>query len=358
MGRRGGGVPSVVAGWRRGIVLFLAIVTLSACGGDGSSGDDPSLELDSGVRFSELPAYRGVSFADALQAEQRNFAGHLRRDRVTGTTSGTFEGRYTTVEAGVRRTVRSECPGCRRRSVWLVGGSVAFGLGQRDSGSVASALVRLAAADGVLLDVTNLAVPGWTVGQSAAAVEERLASGAPGPDLIVDIGGFNDVVAAFVTLGVGREHPDAPLVLDPSAVQRFEDGRVSLAEAGGAVAVADFAVEHYSAGRERIARSARERGIATRFYFHPDALSSPTQLRPVRDVVRGLRRSRASELRSILDRVAPSLAPSTRDLRDLYDDLDESVFVDWAHTNEAGAALLAEAVYRDLGPVLDGALEG
>jgi lysophospholipase L1-like esterase len=40
------------------------------------------------------------------------------------------------------------------------------------------------------------------------------------------------------------------------------------------------------------------------------------------------------------------------DLRDLFDDLEEPVFIDTSHVNEEGAAAIAAALYEQLAPVL------
>jgi hypothetical protein len=331
------------------IVAVVAVLVVLRPWSDHETAGSGGFELRSQTRFSDLPAYRGVADADAIQQEQQRFSEHLRADPVTGIASGTFHGRFTNVDHGVRATTRSTCGGCPKVTVWLVGGSVAFGLGQRDRDSLGSQLVAAGARDHLDLQVTDIAVPGWTIWSDARAVADRLETGRP-PDLVIDVGGFNDAIAAMVeaSLGVDRRRPQR---LVASEVQRFESEQVPISAGGGASAIARRAARAYVAGRTAIQGRCARAGCATAFFFHPDALASATQLGPVRNVTRGLRASRATDAATVLSATARLLAPGTTDLRHLYDHERSSVFVDWAHTGPRGARLLADAIYADVAPL-------
>ena len=101
------------------------------------------------------------------EAEQRSFANNLVPDQVTITAAPDLDGRFTSVVDGVRSSQKFRCE-CPSPTLWRLGGSVAFGLRQRDDETIASELSRLAAVDGISLDVTNLAVPGWTITKNAS----------------------------------------------------------------------------------------------------------------------------------------------------------------------------------------------
>lgn len=316
----------------------------------------PYVDLDADVRFSQLPAYRGVPFADELQREQQELAGALPEDPTTGTTTGTYEGRFTTVSDGVRNTASSTCVDCPSVEVWLTGGSVAFGLGQRDDHTVASSLVRLAAQDGIALEVVNLGVPGWTTWQSARAIDERLRAAPDSPpDLVIDVGGFNDAVAAMAARSLREDQPGRPLVFDGEQILDFERSQVDIARGGGAAAIGQRAAASHALARDAVDALADRAGFTTTYVLHPDALASPRQFEFVGQVNRGLRASRADDLRGVLAAETRAIGPEALDLRHLYDDVEDPLFVDWAHTNEGGAKLLAEAIYREVGPAVNAA---
>ena len=156
-----------------GLAVVVAFSVPSAAvwlrsGQDGVKYDPgmPVVDPDA-VVFSELPSYLGVFFADELQAEQRSFANNLVPDQVTITAAPDLDGRFTSVVDGVRSSQKFRCE-CPSPTLWRLGGSVAFGLRQRDDETIASELSRLAAVDGISLDVTNLAVPGWTITKNAS----------------------------------------------------------------------------------------------------------------------------------------------------------------------------------------------
>ena len=122
------------------------------------------LDLLQSVPYSQRPAYEGVAWADQLQRDQEF---QLVPAKGVGYRNGDTRTRYVNVRDGLRVTPASQCPGCPRRTVWLVGASAVFGIGQRDSGTVAAELQRLAARDGIDLRVVNLGVVGWTSDQEA-----------------------------------------------------------------------------------------------------------------------------------------------------------------------------------------------
>ena len=321
------------------LVAVVGVVARSVPGAPAARRED--------VKFSQLPAFRGVSFADDLQREQRAFAGALPSDPVTGTSNPDFHGKYTNVVGGERRTAGSTCRGCPSAEVWLVGGSVAFGLGQRDEHTIASDLVALGERDGVRLRVRNLAVPGWTIDQEYLAVRARLDAGARAPALVVSVSGFNDVAAVFTELAVLGDQGGPPRVSQSGIGRMVAEGRGER-DAGGVARIAAVA-------SDRIRRSVGEFGargaksdVAVRFFFHPDALASPRQFEPVASVVRGIPASEATAFGSSLERTARAVAPAMVNLRHALDDVATSVYVDWAHTNEQGARVLAAAIWAEL----------
>lgn len=78
--------------------------------------------------------------------------------------------------------------------VWILGGSAAFGIGQRDEHTIASELARQTEADGKPIQVVNVAVPGFTAYQEALRLEQLLAV-RKAPDLVILYDGMNDVGA-------------------------------------------------------------------------------------------------------------------------------------------------------------------
>ncbi len=101
-------------------------------------------------------------------------------------------GRCITVAGGERRTLAPAAADVPE--IWLLGGSAAFGVGQRDDHTIASELVRQSAAAGTPVRVRNLAVPGDTAYQEALRLDQLLAE-RPAPDLVILYDGMVDVAA-------------------------------------------------------------------------------------------------------------------------------------------------------------------
>lgn len=318
--------------------------------GVAMGGDTPVFSNRSSARFSALPAYAGVGFADALQSEQVEFTSLLEFRQGELPANPDFDGRYTTVADGRRAVPESTCR-CRSVEVWLVGGSVAFGLGQRDEATVAAELVRLASLDDIALRVVNLAVPGVTLWQEMEITKRFLASRARSdrsPAAIVSLGGYNDAVGALASAAAGTFDDRTRNELDFQDVRRIAEREFRIPADLDPSSVAQVASERYEWSRSEFDRVAEAAGTRVRYYFHPDALADGEQLAPVRDVYRGLPSWTIEPAQQVLAAMSSRLASGTTNLRHLFDDLEQSVFVDWAHTNEKGAAITAAAIYADL----------
>ena len=133
---------------------------------------------------------------------------HLERDGALGWRNADFTGRYINIDDTVRR---SWTPAHPVLTVWVFGGSAAFGVGQRDEHTIPSDLARLAAADGIRIRVVNFATPAYVAWQEALQLRTELAR-RPDPDLVIVYHGANDLadidrlVAAMARL---RQHAHA-----------------------------------------------------------------------------------------------------------------------------------------------------
>lgn len=328
-----------------GAVTVAAVLDGPAERTDPTGRDNPIARTRE-VRFSDLEAFEGVPFADELKAEQDRFANrHVRFDEETWFSYSDFEGRYTNFRGGARVTpAPPPCDCSRTASVWMLGGSAAFGLGQRDDHTVAAELVREAADAGVALEVTNLGVPGWTIWQEMRALKARLASGAPPPDLVVLYDGFNDIVGALTEsiangfLAEGR--PNLLLIHEVTPVE----SRGYRLEEEALVSVADTAAERYLSLLEEIRSLGETYGVEVVAVLQPDAIADPVQLDAVRPVVSSSLLASMDAVEAMMDRFEKRLGPDVVDLRHVVDDHGSPVFADLVHMNEDGARLVADAM--------------
>jgi hypothetical protein len=314
-------------------------------GGGSTETKEPDVfERGRQVRFADLPAYRGVPWADALKQEQDDFSNeHLVLSPIGGYDVGDFEGRFTTVEGGERRTLEPPDCDCRGATVWLIGGSAAFGLGQRDDHTIASELVRLAAADGIALEVRNLAVPGWTIDQEWQKVEARL-DGEPRPDAVLFYGGYNDVLGTVIGSTVHGIDPDLPTRLETADIAEFTERGLDPRDVGTPEELGELAGRRYARVRDVARTRLDEAGVDSLFVFQPDAFASDRQYEAVEFIYETSAADRDFVDRSI-ETAATELSGSGANLRHLLDEHPRPVFVDLVHTNEEGAELVAARLY-------------
>jgi lysophospholipase L1-like esterase len=300
------------------------------------------------VRFSELAAFAGVDFADELKSEQDTFSNeYLRPSEAGGYDAADFEGRFTNVSDGARRTLApTPCPECPSATVWLSGGSAAFGLGQRDEHTVASELVRLAAEDGIALTVINIGVPGYTIHQEAQKIEARLARTDRPPDLILFFNGYNDVVGTVMDSTVNGIRPDEPTVMDVDVIRRFTGEGLDPWSVGPPEQIGRLAAEKYERVRSRVGALIENSGIDALYAFQPDALASSEQYAQVEQIYEVGDRVRA-HFDGSLETASRNLSPPVIGLRHLFDEAPP-VFADLVHTNEEGARRVAGALYPSI----------
>lgn len=301
------------------------------------------------TQLSSMPAFRDAPWADDLKAEQDRLDAMARVETAYGRFSlPDFQGEFTNVSNSERRTLESSCVGCPERVVWVVGASAAFGLGQRDDNTVASNLVRAGDAAGLHLVVRNLAVPGTTFAEEVDGVRRHLAVDPVPPDLVVFYDGFNDVLSSYAYALVNDGATMDRVSFDGDYMQEFlgmnpppdlPDTVVS--------SVAEHVATSYLARRQEIAAELAAQGIATAFFFQPDAFVSDTQLE---STMRALNPSMAMlanqpDLGQLLAQTSERMAPDVHSLRPTMAAVTVPMFADPAHFNEAGAALMANEVF-------------
>jgi hypothetical protein len=255
-------------------------------------------------------------------------------------------GRYVNVSQGVRRSWTDG----RGPVVWFLGGSTGYGLGQRDVHTIPSEVARLAAADGTPIRAVNLGVPGYDQWQEVQLMGNRLSRGER-PDLIVFYDGNNDLVAMNYRASEGITPLDEPpnrfhQELEPASNYRPEPRGKQASEAE-LVAAFD---RMYGAGIDLARRIAASYGVPVAQYFQPSFASTApsTHDRELTRAFPELAPGRIDWLRGLEARVRHDLPTGVVDLGAALDRATRPVFFDPIHTNELGAAMIADAMWSTL----------
>lgn len=270
-----------------------------------------------------------------------------------------FDGQYLNTTDRERLSYRS--PAAERETplrVAFFGGSVMFGVGQRDDHTIPSAFARVAEAQGVAVEVHNYGFPGWVSWQELLYLERLLAEGERF-DVVVFFDGFNDfhVQATGFSehpthLGAGvldgfasafhDEQEVEPGILDGlselasvyaenSAIARFA-GRLAAdddpaMETATPERQAQAALDIYDRANTLIGDLADEHGSVAHFFWQPRRIGWPSA-------------------------IIRQLPANVTDLAHVFDGREDDLYIDEVHTNEEGALLVAEAMWAELGPEL------
>lgn len=300
------------------------------------------------ARLSSTAAFSAVPWADELKAEQDRLDVPADVESPYGRWSiPDFRGTWTNVTAGERQSYVPECS-CRRRVVWLLGGSGAFGLGQRDDHTIASEIARAAERDGMMVEVRNLGVPkNLFLADEGAVMDAHLALDPTPPDVVVFYDGFNDSLFGYM---YAASHDGS--LLDPADrggpwVNEYvnTDPPPDITDAQ-VPEVARHTADLYLAARSDIDRRAASAGISTQYFFQADALSSPLQSSGFRRALEeGGSDTTTSHLPDVLQETLLALQPGVRDARTPIGQFDQAVFGIPSFMNETGAAAVAAVMW-------------
>ncbi len=238
---------------------------------------------------------------------------------------------------------------CRRLTVWLYGGSGAFGVGQRDDHTIASELARAAAADGITLDVQNRGIPGQMHWRNSTRLAWDLTQSPP-PDLVVFYEGAEEVGAelelrrrglgntlapfeSFIT-GLYDEVANVPDEPPPAPDGVSLDGWPTVDSTDRSPG--ELAAARYDRSRAMSRWTTEAADLPVRYYWQPSRFDGGADA--------GADGGRAAAYRG----ATAALPDDVRDLSGTLDGTNRPVFYDDTNHNERGAALVAATMWKDL----------
>lgn len=321
--------------------------------------------------FEEDPAFKDAPWARTLRMNLLDTWNNLEFNAALGGWQiRDVESEFINVEGGERLTVAPNPALGEPLEVWLLGGSAAFGAGQRDDQTIASDLVRLAGKDHLPLAVHNLAVPATVNWQSAVLLLALLKWERP-PDLVIVYDGANDLTLQGVLAGEGRGHWDRPASLidgeldeilrdraaaDPGARDALPRNRAS--EPDEAPTPEDsgrIAIERYRRGVEVMRAATSAASVPLAVFWQPDLRAKQPLSAADNSTLAAINSSPdlVDQWRISSDVARAGLGPmGVTDLTSTFDGEERPVYWDTVHTNELGASLVAGAMYLNLKPML------
>ena len=285
-----------------------------------------------------------------------------------------FDGELIDIDAhGFRVTPPPPSPPLR--TIWLFGGSTAWGTGNRNEGTLAAQLQRIYAerAPQLGVRVLNFAESGYVSRQSLAAFQSALACPEAAADMAIFLDGANDVFAALQEGAAGlpqneenrrREFNSSRQLavqlrawaLRLEGIARLVQPAAEATDPATLDALAIAAADHYLAQVQQAAALAQSHGIDLIHVWqptvfdraHPRADEEAIVGASIASHVRLQRQARAR----LRERLAADPTLAAVDLGDVFDGDEEPVFFDFVHLSERGQAILAERLFELSSPKL------
>ena len=255
--------------------------------------------------------------------------------------------RHVNIDQGERVTWNPPACDCDRLRIWMYGGSAAFGLEQRDEHTIASELARVAADNGITVDVQNRGMPGQLHWRTAFRFGWDLIVEEP-PDLVVFYEGGEEVAAAVQL--TERDLGDVRAPYEPYIENLYDE------ITGGGTPTPPPAVVESLGWPVAPApdRSGSAGHLAATRYDRSREISQHTAMRndiPVRYVWQPSRRTDPAASDRFLE-ASDHLADDVIDLTELFSHRADVSFTDDVHHDEHGARLVAESLFAELEPQL------
>ncbi len=285
-----------------------------------------------------------------------------------------FDGAIIDVDAhGFRVTPAPTTPPAH--TIWLFGGSTAWGTGNRSQGTLAAQLQQVyrERAPELGVRVLNFAESGYVSRQSLTAFQSALACPQPAAELAIFLDGANDVFAALQEGQAGlpqnednrrREFNSSRQLsaqlrawaLRLQGIARLAGSTPGPTGAAELDTLAAAIVDAYLAHAMQASALARQHRMDTIHAWQPTAFDrSPARADEAAIVGASiathvtLQRQARARLRA---RLAADPSIAAIDLGNLYDTTSEPVFFDFVHLSERGQRLLAERLYELSAPAL------
>lgn len=314
---------------------------------------EPAVEFD-GVPVSSY-AHEDEPWAAAALGELQQMP--YSYDPFLGHRLGEFRGRYVNIVDGRRVSYTPRDP---QLDVWFFGGSTMIGIGQRDDHTLPSVVARLAERDGIRIRPFNFGVSGYVNWQSLEQFEQALSSDHLDlPDLVVFYEGVNDSGLGTFRVDLGERDPETVTRLPASDEEREQIRRrnpdvdpLPWSRTRGDLEV-ELAASQYRRGHDLIDRRAEHYGLRVVTFWQPSPFAKQRNAvdAPLWEQL-DFDPEFLPESTERYRRIAELSGVDPIDLTTVLDDVDRPVFFDSSHTNEFGASLIGEAIYRELAPTL------
>lgn len=321
----------------------------------------------------------------------QNFATALRWGAFSCWRERPFRGEYINIDgSGLRKTWQPPPAhrGSATQRIFVLGGSTAWGFGNRDDYTIASCLARTLHAQGHEVEVRNYGRLGYVSTQELFDLETELQRGNV-PRYCVFVNGFNDVSSAVqnfapgVTLSESTRQAEFNLLKQPfpailgialtrSAVWKTFGGRLrgsagwnDLSDAPGQQIDGDDLMRQTIKLYQKNVEMAQALGERFRFealyFWQPLLINKPKSSQQERSIVTEelltAACAKADELvkAALARQNALTLGPNVHYLGDLFRDPrfdDEYIFCDMCHLTEIGNQAVANAIAAQLAPRL------
>ncbi|MEZ5179702.1 MAG: hypothetical protein R2746_15880 [Acidimicrobiales bacterium] len=327
------------------VVAFLLVGAMGGTEPDAATADGQL--ADRATATAELPPAL-VDQADApdlLQQQGQVFA-EREADPVLGWTLPDSTAPLVNQRDGVRVTPAPDGVGDDPLVVWFFGGSVAWGLGQRDGATIPARFAARATERGRPVVARNFGVPAYLVDQSSLAFVEALEQRTERPDLVVFYDGYNEMYGGMASTLAGVAPGDPFVAYGPTGAagtgEPYAGPPASLEQRYAGV------MAMHARARARSRRRRRRRG-ADRVRLAGERAQRPDPS-PERDVLHELGWSddELAALHTVDQELRSRLPDDVLDVGDVFSDVDRSVYWDTVHTNEVGADLVAQRLVDDL----------
>ena len=310
------------------------------------------LQKDVFLNKEWVPQY----YKETILVDSREYASYLEFKRT-----GNFSGTYINLDENSHRFTDNPCKGKEAIKIFVFGGSTTWGTGARDNYTIPSYISKKLCEDNISVEVTNFGEAAYVNTQEMISLQLELRKGNI-PDYVIFYDGINDVYSAYQEEAAGYPQNIANRKFEYGLRDKFNIIRpifngnfVTLLretmhyfspketkKIDNSDELSDEVIDIYF-GNKRIIDGLGKEYNFTVFYFWQPTIFTKRQLSEnEKSFDPKIDENFALEVYSKIKLYNNS--DNFYDISDIFEDINDSVYVDFCHISEEGNEMIADRI--------------
>ena len=295
-------------------------------------------------------------FIEDKESNKAEYYPYLEHRRISD-----YKGQYINLDENSIRKTFFQCPDNNSKSIkiFVFGGSTIWGTGARDIGTIPSFLSKYLCENGFKAEVTNFGESGYTSTHDMFKLQLELKKGNT-PDIAIFYEGANDIYSSYQNHVAGLPHNLKNRIDDFNSRNRVNIQNLfpNLRRIINKIFGENMSFREYSdedlnmetanvyLDNIRIIKSLEENYKFKSFFYWQPTIYTKKELSYDEKNKIDHNAVLNNDYKSVSGLIKTS--DEIKDLTEIFDDKETTIFIDWVHISEEGNSIIAEEMSEDI----------